>query len=269
MLALSQDSVKPGTRSAYRYVFTYSYGSYRTAMTSTGQAGEAGSAEAIRAVAALQDDLRRGMYTFCRRAGHPVTRDEAAAEVGISRKLAAFHLDKLVEAGLLRAHCEPVGGIRKVGRRPKVYEPTNEPVHVAIPDRRHDLLAELLVDAVLTEGPGETASDAVVRVARERGMALGECERRCQRPGRLGAERALTLAEAVLARHGFEPHRHAPTRVRLRNCPFHPLAARAPELVCGINHALLTGFLTGLAAPAVRAVLAPAAGECCVELAAP
>ena len=57
-------------------------------------------APAIRAVAALDDEFRRGMYAFIRKARRPVTREEAAASVGISRKLAAFHLDKLVEADL-------------------------------------------------------------------------------------------------------------------------------------------------------------------------
>lgn len=223
---------------------------------------------AIQSVAALADDLRRGMYTFCRRARRPVSRDEAAAEVGISRKLAAFHLDKLVDAGLLRARYEPVRGIRKAGRTPKVYEPTDTSLCVAIPDRRHDLLADVLIDAVLTEGADESASDAALRVAGERGVELGERERRDSRPGRLGAERALTLAETTLARLGFEPHREGPTRVRLRNCPFHPLAARAPGLVCGLNHALLTGFLDGLQASSAEARLAPAPGECCVELTA-
>src|SRR6516225_117313 len=75
---------------------------------------------AIRAIAALDDDLRRGMYAFIRAARRPVTRDEAAAAVGISRKLAAFHLDKLVDAGALRARYQAAG---RVGRAPKVYEP--------------------------------------------------------------------------------------------------------------------------------------------------
>lgn len=219
-------------------------------------------------MAALADDLRRGLYAHCRRARRPVTRDEAAAEVGISRKLAAFHLDKLVDAGLLRARYEPLGGIRKVGRTPKVYEPTDVPIRVAIPDRRHDLLAGVLVDAVLTEGAEEPASQAALRVAEQHGVELGERERRTARPGRLGTERALTLAQTALARLGFEPHREAPTRVRLRNCPFHPLAARAPGLVCGLNHALLTGFLAGLEATTTEARLAPAPGHCCVELTA-
>lgn len=54
----------------------------------------------------------------------------------------------------------------------------------------------------------------------------------------------------------------------MRNCPFHPLAGRTPQLVCGINHAFLTGFLDALGAFTVTAVLAPRAGECCVELVA-
>jgi predicted ArsR family transcriptional regulator len=229
---------------------------------------DGGPVPAIRAVAALDDEFRRRMYGYCRLAGHPVTREEAAAQVGISRKLAAFHLDKLVDAGLLRAHYAPVGGIRRVGRAPKVYEPTNDPVRVAIPERRHDLLADLLLDAVLTEQADESAADSAMRVARDRGADLGAGERDATRRGRLGAERALTIAESALARHGFEPHRETSTSVRLRNCPFHPLAAKAPDLVCGINHAFVSGFLAGLGASGIQALLAPTPGECCVRLAA-
>jgi predicted ArsR family transcriptional regulator len=221
---------------------------------------------AIRAVAALEDELRCGMYVFIRAARRPVTRDEAAASVGISRKLAAFHLDKLVQAGVLSARYQPAGGIRKAGRAPKVYEPSGTDIRISIPQRQHGILAEILLDAVLTEGAEERAGDTAMRVARERGHGVGAMERESARPGRLGAERALTLATRVLERHGFEPAREAASCVRLRNCPFHPLAARAPGLVCGINHAFLTGMLAGLQAPAVEAVLAPRPAECCVEL---
>lgn len=60
--------------------------------------------------------------------------------------------------------------------------------------------------------------------------------------------------------------RAAPAKVLRRNCPFHPMAAEAPGLVCGINHAFLTGFLDGLGTASATAVLNPAAGHCCVEL---
>ncbi|HEU5416302.1 MAG TPA: transcriptional regulator [Streptosporangiaceae bacterium] len=220
----------------------------------------------IRAVAALEDELRRGMFEYIRQAPHPVTRDEAAGSVGISRKLAAFHLDKLVSAGVLRAEYQAAGGSRRVGRAPKVYAPAGRDIQVSIPPRQHDVLAGILLDAVLTEGEAESGRDAAMRAAAERGRGLGARQRERLRPGRLGAERALTAATGILDRHGFEPARTAPTCVRLRNCPFHPLAARTPGLVCELNLAFLGGVLEGLEATGVRAALDPRAGECCVEL---
>jgi predicted ArsR family transcriptional regulator len=223
---------------------------------------------AIRAIAALDDDLRRGMYAFIRAAQRPVTRDEAAAAVGISRKLAAFHLDKLVAAGALRAHYAPAVGGRRVGRAPKVYEPSGTDIRISIPPRTHDILAGILLDAVLTERHEENARGAALRVARHRGQAIGAAERERVRPGRLGPERALTLIGRLLEQRGFEPARDTADCVRLRNCPFHPLAAHSPEVVCSINQAFLTGVIDGLEAPAVEAVLRPRPGHCCVELCA-
>jgi predicted ArsR family transcriptional regulator len=93
-------------------------------------------------------DLRRRMYEFIRRADGPVTRDEAAAAVGISRKLAAFHLDKLVDAGLLEAGFARPPGLRRAGRTSKVYAPADIDVQVSIPPRDHAVLADILVCAV-------------------------------------------------------------------------------------------------------------------------
>ncbi len=155
-----------------------------------------------------------------------------------------------------------------MGRTPKVYEPTDAQVWISIPAREHDLLAGILIDALLTEDQGKVGREAALQVARHHGAELGAAERERARPGRLGAERALTLATAVLARYGFEPDRLTPMLLRLRNCPFHPLAGKAPQLICGINHAFLTGFLDALQASTVTAVLAPRASACCVELTA-
>ena len=227
----------------------------------------------IAAVSLLAERMRRELYDFVRRANGPVTRDEAAAHTGISRRLAAFHLEKLVHGGLLRAHTDrPAEG---VGRRPKVYEPEPVELAVSVPARQYDLLAELLVDAVVAAnhaeaGKGRPAGEVVAGTARdqarERGHRVGVAARSQLRPGRVGAERALTLAQSVLETCGYEPARTAPRELVLRNCPFARLAERSRILVCGINHAFCAGLLDGLDAAGVDARLEPAAGLCCVQL---
>lgn len=219
---------------------------------------------AIARASVLNEATRGRMFTFVRLAGRPVTRDEAAARAGISRKLAAFHLDKLVEAGLLVAGYDE-SGERRVGRRPKVYWTSGTTIHLSIPERRPDVLAELLLEAVLAARGTETARQAALRVAGERGRRAGQSERERGKLGRLGAERALTACERVLGDAGFEPLRDSPLSLRLRNCPFQPHTAQAGELVCGMNRAYLTGLIDGLAATDVQAASSADDG-CCVRL---
>jgi predicted ArsR family transcriptional regulator len=220
---------------------------------------------------ALEDDVRRRMYLFIRDQGRPVSRDEAAKEAGISRKLAAFHLDKLVDRGLLKAHyARPPGrGGPGAGRPSKLYEPAGDELSLSIPERRYDLVGQILVDAIESRGPGESAPDAARRVARQAGEELGRAVRRVHRLRPAGSERALSLAEEVLRDQGFEPHEGAEGELALRNCPFHALAQRAPELVCGLNQAFVDGLLRGLGNETVEAALEPQPGQCCVKLRAP
>lgn len=220
----------------------------------------------LQSVGVLNDESRRRMFSFIRRARRAVTRDEAAESIGISRKLAAFHLDKMVTAGLLRARYEALGDTPKVGRRPKVYEATGLDVAVSIPGRQFRLLADLLLDSIIGETGCESGAEAAIRTAHARGVALGEAERDNQTQSRFDGVDALPRCGAMLEDHGYEPTPGGPGELRLHNCPFHPLAAKAPELVCGINHAFLAGYLEGLGTEAVTAQLVPTPGECCVRL---
>jgi predicted ArsR family transcriptional regulator len=226
-----------------------------------------GLKEGAGAVAVLDDKLRRQMYQFIRGAGRPVSRDEAAEQVGISRKLAAFHLDKLVERGLLVAHYARLSGRsgRGAGRSSKLYEPSDIEVDVSIPERRYDIVGEIML-AALTEESKESPREVARRIAYERGQALGEevkAELRLRPPG---SERALAVAEETLASYGYEPYRLEDGSLSLRNCPFHTLSRRAPELVCGLNREFVDGFLRGLGNNSVQAELRPTPGECCVKL---
>jgi len=218
-------------------------------------------------LAVLSEEMRWRLYALVRAAHRPVSREEAAASTGISRKLAAFHLDKLVAAGLLRARYDAPLGPRRVGRTPKTYEPSGADIAISIPARHHDVLADILIDAVRAGASGEDPRSAATRVAGVKGTEQGASQRERLRPGRLGAERALTVAAEILDEHGYEPEREAPTQLRLRNCPFHPLAARAPDVVCAVNKAYLSGLLEGLGVTSAEVVLDPELGTCCVRLA--
>jgi predicted ArsR family transcriptional regulator len=71
----------------------------------------------------------------------------------------------------------------------------------------------------------------------------------------------------MLGERGFEPYVDPEGAVRLRNCPFHALATDQPELVCGMNFALIQGMVSGLGDEAGgEAVLDPAPDLCCVAL---
>jgi predicted ArsR family transcriptional regulator len=221
----------------------------------------------LRALAALEDPTRQQLFEFVRTSSGTVTREAAASAVGISRKLAAFHLDKLVEVGLLVAGYEATARTRQFGRPPKAYRRSDEELRISVPERHPEVLAEVLVEAVTAARGDESPISAAMRVAREAGERLGADVRQTERPGRLGPERALTLAAGILRQRGFEPVRTSDACVRLRNCPYLPMSRQATEFVCGINEQHLSGLIRGLQAPeSVEAVLAPRPGECCVEL---
>jgi predicted ArsR family transcriptional regulator len=217
--------------------------------------------EAVAAVALLNDPTRAALFEVVQGAAAPVTRDEAARRVGISRKLAAFHLDRLAESGLLVSEAARP---HRVGRAPKVYRPSGRDTLVSVPPRDSRTLAQLLLEAVATASNGATAR-AAQGAAQAHGQALGSAEAARRRPGRLGPERSMHAAADVLREHGYEPTLDADA-VRLRNCPFHPMARQYPELVCGMNQALVNGVLHGLGARGVHALLAPDPDACCVRI---
>jgi predicted ArsR family transcriptional regulator len=233
-----------------------------------GEKRELGLRKGAAPIAALDDHLRRRMYLYIRGRGVPVSRDEAADQVGISRKLAAFHLDKLVERGLLVAHYARLPGRSGAGagRSSKLYEPSDLEVSVSIPERRYDIVGDILVNTLTHEGEGEPPREIARRVAYDKGHEIGEEVKARLRLRPPGSERALAVAEETLREFGFEPYRDDDQAVSLRNCPFHELSRKAPELVCGLNREFIDGMLRGLGNETVEASLEPKPGECCVKL---
>jgi predicted ArsR family transcriptional regulator len=221
-------------------------------------------------LAALDDENRRRMYLFIRHQGRPVSREEVAKELGLSRKLAAFHLDKLSEKGLLKFHyARPPGRSGPgAGRPAKVYEPSEARIEVSLPERRYDLAGTLLVDAVLSQSVGDGRQQAV-RVSSEAGTRLGREIREARRLRPPGAERTLSVTREILEEYGYEPYEDFPQQMALRNCPFHALSAYAPELICPMNQAFIEGVVRGLGNETVMVDRDPTPGQCCVRLRSP
>ena len=221
-------------------------------------------------MAALDDDLRRRMYLEVRVARSPVSRDDVAAAVGVSRKLAAFHLDKLVDRGLLVAsYARPPGrGGRGAGRSSKYYEPSDRQVDVSIPQRKYDLMGTILVKAIDEQADDEATATAAKRIARTVGEDMGRAERERRRLPRPGPERAMSVAADVLSGCGYEPYTDDGA-LRLRSCPFHVLAEQSRDLVCGVNRELIQGIVAGLGNETLDVALAPLPDECCVRLRPP
>jgi predicted ArsR family transcriptional regulator len=205
-------------------------------------------------LAALDEPIRRRLFDYVRASSEPVTREDAAEAVGISRSLAAYHLDKLAEQALLSVtYRRPQGrGGPGAGRPAKLYAAQGE-VSVSVPPRDYELAAELLAEAAETSGETRDALDAVAARA---GRRLGEG---------LGERRRGSLQEA-LATRGYEPFEDETGVIRLRNCPFHRLAEQHRDVVCGMNRAYLDGLLQGMDRTDLTASLEPEPGRCCVAI---
>ena len=217
----------------------------------------------IAAIASLDEPIRRGLYLYVLARRREVGRDEAARALRIARALAAFHLDKLAEHGLLETSYRRLTRRRGpgAGRPAKLYRPASRALVFTLPARRYELAGRVFVRAVAEAGSSATRR-TLERAARAAGRRLAGGARRSTR-GRTANTRGLNAALAVLGECGFEPVRRN-GEVRLSNCPFEALAEECRPLVCGMNLALVRGVLTGMSARGVRAELRPAPGSCCV-----
>lgn len=221
--------------------------------------------DAIEAVALLDEPRRRELYEVVAASAVPLGRDDAAAAVGVSRELAAFHLDRLVAGGLLETEFRRRSGRTGpgAGRPAKLYRRVPRELAVSLPPRAYATLAEVFASA-LSRLDAVDARHAVGEAARLRGSSVGAAVRReaGARPdhGRLRSALVARLREA-----GFEPRVDpASGDITLCNCPYAALSASQRDLTCGMNKAWADGLLEGLRDARLDAELAPAPERCCV-----
>lgn len=220
----------------------------------------------ISRLAVLSEPMRRALYLYVIGHGGDVGRDEAARDLHITRALAAFHLEKLVEEGLLDVTYRRLTGRAGpgAGRPAKLYRRSARQIEVTLPQRRYELAARLLARAV-TEARSTAAARSLSKLAGDLGSEIGaEARRRAGR--RTGQALLLKHAVSVLADYGFEPVIDARGEILLRNCPFDALARESRDLVCGMNLALMEGLVRGLGARGIAARLDPKPNHCCVVI---
>lgn len=215
----------------------------------------ASQTEQISAIAAMNDPQRRSLFEFVRESTEPVSRDEAAAALELPRSTAAFHLDRLVEEGVLEIEFKRLSGKTGPGsgRPAKLYRAVARDISVSIPPRHYELAGELLAAAVdHADRTGTPVRDALSSVATTAGRELGE--------------RAGTL-DAALTSCGYEPRDDGSGGLVLTNCPFDRLAAMHSEVICHANVALLSSVAeaTGEGERRVEFV-PPTDGRCCVRV---
>lgn len=205
--------------------------------------------DSLEAVASLGEPIRRALYAFVATSAEPVSRDAAADALDVSPQVAAYHLNRLSEDGLLEVEYRRLSGRTGpgAGRPSKLYRRSHRVHEVSIPPRRYELAARILLDATQA---GHLDTGALIDSARRTGREMGQAG--------LGAALEATGYEPVIEEG----------ETRFRNCPFHELRERDRDTTCGLNLALVEGMVEGSGSK-TDAVLAFEEGYCCVRLSPP
>ncbi|MBO9522749.1 MAG: helix-turn-helix domain-containing protein [Nocardioidaceae bacterium] len=209
-------------------------------------------------IGALADDTRRALYEYVVAQPEPVGREQAATATGVAQHNVNFHLDKLVDEGLLEVEYRRLSGRSGpgAGRPSKLYRRAEREFAVTLPPRKYDLVGGILAEAFAQVGEGAAVDASLTEAAHREGVELA-------RSARLGTKKPLRAVADVLGSQGYQPQVDKDV-VTLANCPFDVLAKRHTTLVCGLNRDFVQGVADGLGAD-VDACLEPEAGRCCVK----
>ena len=208
------------------------------------------------AVASLGDDKRRQLYQLVASSAGAVGRDDAAEALGLPRSTASFHLDKLVQDGLLAVEFHKAAGKTGPGsgRPAKMYRPAAGEMGVSVPDRNYDLAGELLAAAIeRSTTTGEAVADSLRVTSYRKGQEL--------------AADAEGLTE-FMAGEGYDPRPDGDGGLVLANCPFHRLSDGHPDVVCAMNGSFLRGAAAACGEPEERIAPNSVPGQCCARITA-
>jgi predicted ArsR family transcriptional regulator len=199
-----------------------------------------------RAHGALSAPARLEVLDHLRACAEPVDAHAVAAATGLHVTTVRFHLDALIEAGLVVSHRRPPSGR---GRPRTLYAPSFGP---------GDPYREL--SEVLAAHFGDTAERRTRRARRAGHEWAAQRLSATPAPSRSPAE-ARRVVAGLFTEMGFDPEfdpepAHG-DRVLLHGCPFRDTARDHPEVVCAAHQGLLAGLLARLDPAAPVPVLEP------------
>jgi predicted ArsR family transcriptional regulator len=209
------------------------------------------------AVASLGDEKRRQLFELIAASDAAVGRDDAALALGLPRSTASFHLDRLVQDGLLAVEFHKAAGKSGPGsgRPAKMYRQATSEVGASVPDRNYDLAAELLVAAIEhSTATGGAVRDSLLATSYRKGQALAS-----------GAE----SLEDFIAGEGYGPRPDGAGGFVLVNCPFHRLSDGHPDVVCAMNGSFLQGAAAACGESEDRVAPNSEPGQCCARITPP
>ena len=224
---------------------------------------KAAARDAVAGLSSLDEPLRRRLYDYVCEQAALVSREQASAAADIGRTLAAYHLDKLAQAGLLITHHQrPRGALSPgPGRPAKLYRRSEREFSVSVPPRDYELLANLLVQSVRRDPTG-TVRNAMGEAAEQAGRDAAVTARSTQSAN----EDPTTILTHALRSRGYQPSVGANCEIELRNCPFHRIAQAHQDIVCGLNLRLIQGLVEESGGNRSQTTLAPPPGRCCVVI---
>ena len=175
-------------------------------------------------VASLAEPIRRAFFGYVADSTRAVSRDEAADAVGVSPQVAAYHLDRLADDGLVDVEFRRLTGRvgPGAGRPAKLYRRSGQTYDVSIPPRSYELAARILLDAA---GEGDLDSTVLAEVAR-----------------RVGREIGTEGLDAALVRTGYQPTEEDGD-TRFRNCPFHALRDQDRAIIVVTHYQRILNYI--------------------------
>ena len=186
---------------------------------------------------------RRRVLGALRDARRALDVQDVAQRVVLHPNTVRFHLDGLVEAGLVERKTED----RTRPGRPRTMYAAASVADDPIEQRGYRLLANMLTSYVATEVKDPVT--AARRTGHEWGRYLAE------RPApahSLDPEEATDQVVRRLTDVGFAPEtvvRDGRTQVLMRHCPFLETAQRHSNVVCSLHLGLMQGMLAETGAP--------------------